>query len=108
MGMILNEQTITRHLQEAHAHLAAANQEEADMTLDVLEFERLLKPIEDPSKVRMFIDPAESFGVERVNRTAYYIRKCRLDITAGLLDAALDNADRALQCWLAPKENVPS
>jgi hypothetical protein len=108
MGVLLNEQSIEQHLREAHKHLVVSNLKQAEMTLDVLEFERLLKPIEDPSKVRMFIDPAESFGVERVNRTADYIRKCRRDITAGLLDAARDNADWALQCWLAPKENLPS
>ena len=68
-GAFLSDQGITQLLGQLCEHLGKGDAEQADMTLKVLEFERLLKPIEDPTRRRRFIDPAEPFGVERVHET---------------------------------------
>ena len=61
--MMLNEETIGASLQELVAALAAGNYEDANETLRELNFNRLRRPIEDPSNVRIFVDPSE--GLER-------------------------------------------
>lgn len=75
---MLNESAISEALENCVAHLERDNLDQAEATLRVLDFDRLLKPIEDPSKQRQrrFVDPAEGYGVERVHETGDHIHAC--------------------------------
>lgn len=71
---MLNDQAVTDALRDTIEHVQQQNLEQAEATLEVLGFERLLRPIEDRSKQRRFVDPAGGFGVERVHETGDHIR----------------------------------
>jgi hypothetical protein len=99
MGMMLSEQGITDMLQGLGQHLRQRNADQAEICLDGLSFERLLRPIEDPTRRLHFIDPAEPFGVERVHETGEYLRRCRSALTRRDLEYALVSAEHALERW---------
>ena len=67
---MLNDQSIADALGDVIEHLQQQNLEQAEATLEVLNFERLLKRIPDPSKGRSlhFVDPAEAFGNRAASR----------------------------------------
>jgi hypothetical protein len=76
--------------------------ENAQATLEVLNFERLLRPIPDTSKgpgQRLYIDPAGPFGIERVHEVADHLRKCRAALISQDANAALEAAQKALHRW---------
>ncbi|MGD0135186.1 MAG: hypothetical protein ABSE57_24325 [Bryobacteraceae bacterium] len=98
---MLNDQSIADALREAIQHLQQQNVERAEATLDDLGFERLLKPIGDRSKQRIFTDPADDFGVERVHQTGEHIRACRAALARGDESSALDEAEKAYARWMA-------
>jgi len=60
-------------------HLRQDHFEQAELTLELLDFERLLLPIPELTEQgrRHFVDPAIGFGVERVHETGEHIRICR-------------------------------
>jgi hypothetical protein len=99
---MLDEQSIAASLKNVVDRLREVNFEQAEAELDTLNFERLQKPIPDPSKGagrRLFIDPGGAFGTERVNATGRYITTCRAAMKRGDQKTALDAAERALKHW---------
>jgi hypothetical protein len=62
--MMLNEESVGASLQELVAALATGNYEDAKETLLELNFNRLRRPVEDPSKVRVFVDPSVGLGTD--------------------------------------------
>ena len=50
--------SINRLLEQTVEHLEAGNPEQAEATLDVLDFERLLHPIKGSGAEHRFVDPA--------------------------------------------------
>ena len=99
---MLNEQSIEGSLKVVIEHIQHGNLEQAELNLGALNFERLQKPIEDPTKGpgrRGFIDPAGPFGPERVNATGESIRVCRNVLSGGDQKRALDASQKALKRW---------
>lgn len=99
---MLNERSIAESLRTIIDHVEQGNFEQAQIHLDTLSFERLQKPIPDPSKGpgrRQFIDPGGAFGTERVNAVARHIRSCRDALSRGDQKQALDAAEKALGRW---------
>jgi hypothetical protein len=99
MGVMLSDQVIRTHLEGLCQHLRRRNAEQARRTLDLLNFERLLRPIEDETHRLHFIDPAAPFGVERVHKTGKHLQRCRSALVRGDIQDALDSAEEALARW---------
>jgi len=91
--------SINRLLEQTVEHLEAGNPEQAEATLDVLDFERLLHPIKGSGAEHRFVDPAASFGVERVHETGDHVRSCIAALAAGDFEAALEAARAAAARW---------
>jgi hypothetical protein len=83
---------LCQHLRNHSAHQAA-------VTLELLQFERLLQLIEDPTGNLHFTDAATSLGVERVFETGDHILGCRLALLREDLESALSSAQEALRRW---------
>jgi hypothetical protein len=100
---MLNDQSIADALGDVIEHLQQQNLEQAEATLEVLNFERLLKPIPDPSKGRSlhFVDPAEDLETERVHETGDHIGACRAALATGDKSSALAEAEKAYARWMA-------
>jgi hypothetical protein len=101
-GLMLNEQSIEGALRNIIDHLEHGNLEQAQLQFVALNFERLQKPIPDPSKGsgrRQFIDPAGPFGTERVNAVGRYLRSCREAVSRGDQKHAVEAAKEALKRW---------
>ena len=101
---MLNEDSIKQALENLVDDIKQSNLDNAASTLDVLGFERLLRSIEDPTKGRnrrLFIDPSEAFGTERVHKTGDHIAACRNALGRSDRDCALDHAEKALKRWQA-------
>jgi hypothetical protein len=96
---LLNENSIAQTLQEIVEDLQQGYLQNARTRLDVLEFERLRHPISDPTKQRLFVDPAGPFGTERVNETGDHILQCEAALSRVDGSAALEAAQKALQRW---------
>jgi len=99
---MLNEGSITESLRSVIDHLGRGNPEEGQLRLDALNFERLQKPIPDPTKGpgrRQFIDPGGAFGTERVNAVGRHIRLCREAVRRADQKRALEAAKEALKRW---------
>jgi hypothetical protein len=98
--MMLNEDSITQALRQLVANLSSGNLDQAEATLEVLEFERLLHPVKDRSKgPRQFFDPAEAFGAERVHQTGDHLRVCLSAIKREDCNSALREAEAATARW---------
>ena len=103
--MILNEESIHEVLEETLTHLNAGDGDQAIEALNELGFERLRRPMADPSKgseVR-FIDPAEAsgLGVDRVNDVGKSLKRVALLIQDGNTSSAAREANVALERWKA-------
>jgi hypothetical protein len=100
-GVMLNDEGIAEVMRNVIDHLRQDNFEQAELTLELLDFERLLKPISDLTEQgrRHFVDPAIGFGVERVHETGDHIRICRDAIAMSDRATALDEAEKALARW---------
>ena len=97
---MLNEDSIARTLRELVDHLTNEDLDQAEATLEVLGFERLLHPVKDPSKgPRRFFDPAEGFGPERVHQTGDHVRRCLSAIKRKDRESALHEAEAAATRW---------
>lgn len=97
---MLSEESITQALGELVSNLTAGDLDQAEATLEVLDFERLLKPLKDRSKgSRLFLDPAEPFGAERVHQTGDHILRCSSAINQQDRERALDEALAAAARW---------
>jgi hypothetical protein len=106
--VMLNDEGIAEVLRNVIDHLRQDHFEQAELTLELLDFERLRLPIPELTEQgrRHFVDPAIDFGVERVHETADHIRICRDAIAGSDRAAALDEAEKALARWTqtsAPK-----
>jgi hypothetical protein len=103
---MLDDDSITQALGELVSHLTAGNLDQAEATLEVLDFERLLHPLKDRSKgSRQFFDPAEPFGTERVHQTGDHIRSCSVAINQHDHKRALDEAVAAAARWSISNTN---
>lgn len=100
---MLNDQGIADTLRNALDHLRQGNLEQAAAHLKGMRFDRLLKPIRDPSvhpsRRVHFIDPAASFGAERVHETGDHIRACLDAIAANDRTRAIAAAEDAAARW---------
>ena len=81
-----------KHLRNRNAHQATA-------TLELLQFEQLLRLIEDPTGNLQFTDAATSLGVVRVYETGDHVLQCRLALLREDLEGALGSAQKALRRW---------
>jgi hypothetical protein len=103
--MMLDEESIREALEEIVKQLKAGDADQAAEALDELGFERLRRPITDPSQGahRQFIDPAEAsgLGVERVNDVGRSLKRVALLIRDGSTPSAARDAEVALQRWKA-------
>jgi hypothetical protein len=98
--MMFNEDAIAQVLCQLVAHLSSRDLDQAEATLEVLEFERLLHPVIGRSKgPRQIIDPAESFGSERVRQTGDHLRGCLSAVKRGDCESALREAEAATTRW---------
>jgi len=99
--VMLNDEGIGEVLRNVIDHLRQDHFEQAELTLELLDFERLLLPIPELTEQgrRHFVDPAIGFGVERVHETGDHIRICRDAIARSDRAAALDEAEKALARW---------
>jgi hypothetical protein len=98
--VMLNDEGIAEVLRNVIDHLRQDHFEQTELTLELLDFERLLLPIPELTEGRRhFVDPAIDFGVERVHETGDHIRICRDAIARSDRAAALDEAEKALARW---------
>jgi hypothetical protein len=97
---MLNEQSITQALSEVVSHLRSGSLDQAEHTLAVLGFQRLLKTVKRRDKgSSQILDPAEPFGPERVRQTGAHIDRCLLAINRKDGGAALREAEAAVTRW---------
>ena len=103
--MMLNERSIVEALRETVSSIERGQMNVAANTLEVLEFERFLSPIPNPTKGSriLFVDPASDFGVERVHETGAHVRSTRAALARGDGSVALEFARKALERWSAPE-----
>jgi hypothetical protein len=94
-----NDRVITRMLHGLCEHLRNRNALEAATTLELLQFERLLQLIKDPTGNIHFTDAATSLGVQRILQTGDHVLQCRLALLRDDLDSALGSAEEALRRW---------
>ena len=99
MGAILDEKGITGALANLVNHLETENTEQAEAVLDILDFERLLRPMQSISRQPQFIDPAKDFGLKRVHETGELLRSCVRQLSTGNLQSALTAARAAEGLW---------
>lgn len=98
-GIMLNENSIAELLKELVTAIGNSDIEGAEAVIEDLNFDRLLKPIEDQSKQRHFVDPAVGFGGDRVHATGDHLRTCKKALRAGNAAAALSSAEAAATRW---------
>jgi hypothetical protein len=97
---MFSDEGTARLLAEVVEHLESGKVEQARLTLlEKLDFDRMLRPVHDPSRTREFIDPAAAFGVDRVHQTGDQIRQCLRAIGANDLGPALKFAKAAAARW---------
>ena len=83
--------------------------EQAEAGLAVLEFHRLMRPLQDSSQgLRQFFDPAREFGPERVHETGDHISRCIAALGFGDGEMALAEAEGAAARWSKEPEEVPT
>jgi hypothetical protein len=99
MEVMLNAQVITRMLHGLCEHPRNHNADQAAATLELVQFERLLRLVEDPTGNLHFTDAATSLGVERVFETGEHVLQCRLALLREDLEGALGSAEKALRRW---------
>ena len=99
MRVMTNDQVIMRMLHGLSEQLRNHNAHQADATLGLLQFERLLQLTEDPTGKPQFTDAATSLGFERVYETGDHVLRCRLALLRENLENALGSAEMALTRW---------
>ena len=98
--MMLNEQSITQALGEVVSHLRSGNLEQAELTIKDLGFLSILRTLKRPDKgPSQFVDPAQSFGSERVQQTGDHLRRCSIAISGRDGDTALREGEAAVARW---------
>ena len=85
---------------ETIEHLKRGDLDQAEIQIDIVDIDRLLRVVRDPSKgSRQFIDPAESFGRARVQETSGHLHHAKAYMRSGGISAALLEAEAALRRW---------
>ena len=95
--MMLNEASIRGYLVELIKHLKLGDLDQAEATIDTLEFNRLLRPIPR----RQFIDPAEASGIgtERAHEVGDHLQRLASRLEHRDMEGALQEAEAALVRW---------
>ena len=101
--MMLNEASIRGYLVELIKHLKLGDLDQAEATIDTLEFNRLLRPIPNPTKGArgQFIDPAEASGIgtERAHEVGDHLQRLASRLEHRDMEGALREAEAALVRW---------
>ena len=98
--MILTDAAITSALNQTVENIRAGDLEQAQASLAVLEFHRLMRPMKDSIKgPRQLFDPAREFGPERVHETGDHISRCIAALGLGDSEDALAEAEAAAARW---------
>jgi hypothetical protein len=100
---MLNENSIRVHLVELIKRLKAGDLDQAEATIDALEFNRLLQPTLDPSKGARIKsrDPAKESGIgtERAHEIGTHLLRLVSFLHGRNTDGALREAEAALAGW---------
>jgi hypothetical protein len=99
-NVILTDAAITSALNQTLENIRAGDLEQAQASLAVLEFHRLMRPMKDSAKgPRQFFDRAREFGPERVHETGNHISRCIAALGLGDGENALAEAEAAAARW---------
>jgi hypothetical protein len=97
---MLNEEAIAQAISAVVAHLRDKKLDQARHTIDVLSFGRLLRRARRRDKGSTeVVDPAQSFGPERVHQTGIHLRGCSVAMDREDASTALREAEAAMTRW---------
>jgi hypothetical protein len=104
---MLDDAAITNALSQTVEKIREGDFEQAQAGLAVLEFHRLMRPVQVSSKGPLhFVDPARQFEPERVHETGEHISRCIVALTSGDGENALAEAEAAVARWGQEGEEV--
>jgi hypothetical protein len=95
----LTNSGIAETLAEVVTELKEGRIEQTATRLRRLDFERLMRPIVDPTDRKRSSDPGTAFGLDRVHETGHLIRACLVQLKQGYHSDALVSAQAALLRW---------